>query len=432
MNGRDTVDCGRRTVVATLTRALLGSWEGSATMGRELFDQSVLKTPDRSGPVGLGLEVLLQCLVQDDSSFGQVDMAAEAEEDSAASEASSSSERSRDSGSGDAAPPPPSSRNRRRRRRAVATAAFAGQSPEDETHACVTIIGNYVRADPDTSGAFFRDVIPKVLLMGMGGGRRGQSGGSRRVPRRLAALLRSLVRSTKSRNSFNMERMIAHTVKEVKVWGDPSVVLLSSAIDDDEGDDDNDVSSVGGDVVMGIPTLSPPTTADRARSRSKGKSKKGGDGSSAGSDKLRRRGLVLACLDCLGHTSSCMSLIRQEMVEGETKAGLRSAVADGLLEYRRTCRLSDAEGVQTMLLGVLSSLAQDSVVAVRLSALAAIGEPLNGGDPVHVSPALVRAAHRTACQRWPCFWKGALTQLQRFGRLLCGSLWTSSGWASEP
>ena len=48
-----------------------------------------------------------------------------------------------------------------------------------------------------------------------------------------------------------MERMIAHTVKEVKVWGDPSVVLLSSSIDDDEGDDDNDVSSVGGDVVMG-------------------------------------------------------------------------------------------------------------------------------------------------------------------------------------
>ncbi|CAN0365180.1 unnamed protein product [Ectocarpus sp. 8 AP-2014] len=36
MNGRDTVDCGRRTVVATLTRALLGSWEGSATMVRSL------------------------------------------------------------------------------------------------------------------------------------------------------------------------------------------------------------------------------------------------------------------------------------------------------------------------------------------------------------------------------------------------------------
>lgn len=30
MNGRDSVDCDRRTVVTTLTRALLGSWEGSA------------------------------------------------------------------------------------------------------------------------------------------------------------------------------------------------------------------------------------------------------------------------------------------------------------------------------------------------------------------------------------------------------------------
>ncbi|CAM9096093.1 unnamed protein product [Ectocarpus sp. 6 AP-2014] len=374
MNGRDTVDCGRRTVVATLTRALLGSWEGSATVGRELFDQSILKTPDRSGPVGLGLEVLLQCLVQDDGPFGQLEMAVEAEEDTAPSQASSSSEGSRDSDS-DAAPPPPSSRNRRRRT-AVATASFAALSPEDETRACVTLIGNYVRAGPDTSGAFFRDVIPKVLLMGMGGGRRGQSGGSRRVPRRLAALLRSLVRTTRSRNSFNMERMIVHTVKEVKAWGDPSVVLLSSSasIDDQDDDveDDNDVSSLGDDVVMGGTA-----TVDRARARSKGKGKKGGRGSSAGNDKLRRRGLVLACIDILGHTSSCMSLIRQEMVEGEAKASLRSAVADGLLEYRRTCSSSDTHGVQTVLLGVLSALALDGVVAVRLSALAAIGEALS-------------------------------------------------------
>ncbi|CAB1115099.1 unnamed protein product [Ectocarpus sp. CCAP 1310/34] len=416
MNGRDTVDCGRRTVVATLTRALLGSWEGSATMqqntnsnnhntttttastndnnnndnnnsddndnnslprtrvsrfqGRELFDQSVLKNPDRSGPVGLGLEVLLQCLVQDDGAFGQQDMAVEAGEDIAPSQASSSSEGSRDSDS-DAAPPPPSSRNRRRRT-AVATASFAALSPEDETRACVTIIGNYVRADPDTSGAFFRDVIPKVLLMGMGGGRQGQSGGSRRIPPRLAALLRSLVRSTRSRNSFNMERMVVHTVKEVKAWGDPSVVLLSSSAasdDDEDNEDDNDVSSLGDDVVMGGSA-----TVDRARARNKGKGKKGGRASSAGNDKLRRRGLVLACTDILGHTSSCMSLIRQEMVEGEAKASLRSAVADGLLEYRRTCSSSDTHDVQTVLLGVLSSLALDGVVSVRLSALAAIGE----------------------------------------------------------
>lgn len=40
MNGKDTVDCGRRTVIATLTRALLGSWEGSAIMVRS-FESSM-------------------------------------------------------------------------------------------------------------------------------------------------------------------------------------------------------------------------------------------------------------------------------------------------------------------------------------------------------------------------------------------------------
>lgn len=34
MNGRDSVDCGRRTLVTTLTRALLGAWEGSAAVVR--------------------------------------------------------------------------------------------------------------------------------------------------------------------------------------------------------------------------------------------------------------------------------------------------------------------------------------------------------------------------------------------------------------
>lgn len=34
------------------------------------------------------------------------------------------------------------------------------------------------------------------------------------------------------------------------------------------------------------------------------------------------------------------------MVDGESKATLRSAVLDGLLEYRRTCDTADAEGVE--------------------------------------------------------------------------------------
>lgn len=34
------------------------------------------------------------------------------------------------------------------------------------------------------------------------------------------------------------------------------------------------------------------------------------------------------------------------MVDGENKASLRSAVADGLLEYRRTCGVADADGVE--------------------------------------------------------------------------------------
>lgn len=41
-----------------------------------------------------------------------------------------------------------------------------------------------------------------------------------------------------------------------------------------------------------------------------------------------------------------LGVLREEMVLGETKAGLRSAVADGLLEYRRTCDTADADRVQ--------------------------------------------------------------------------------------
>lgn len=41
--------------------------------GRELFDQSVLKNPNRSGPVALGLEMLLQSLVQDDEVYWGVE-----------------------------------------------------------------------------------------------------------------------------------------------------------------------------------------------------------------------------------------------------------------------------------------------------------------------------------------------------------------------
>lgn len=39
--------------------------------------------------------------------------------------------------------------------------------------------------------------------------------------------------------------------------------------------------------------------------------RKGGGGGGGAGDKLRRRGLVLACLDVLGPTASCLSLIRQ-------------------------------------------------------------------------------------------------------------------------
>ena len=60
----------------------------------------------------------------------------------------------------------------------------------------MAIIGNYVRADADTAGAFFRDIIPKVVLLASEGGGRGRAA-SKRVPRRLAAVLRSLVGSTR-------------------------------------------------------------------------------------------------------------------------------------------------------------------------------------------------------------------------------------------
>lgn len=36
------------------------------------------------------------------------------------------------------------------------------------------------------------------------------------------------------------------------------------------------------------------------------------------------------------------------MVDGESKASLRSTVADALLEYRRTCDTSDADDLQVI------------------------------------------------------------------------------------
>lgn len=75
----------------------------------------------------------------------------------------------------------------------------------DEAGACVTIICNYVRADADTAGAFFRDMIPALLVLGFGcgdgggggGGRGAGRGSAKRVPPRLAAVLRRLVDSTR-------------------------------------------------------------------------------------------------------------------------------------------------------------------------------------------------------------------------------------------
>lgn len=49
--------------------SLVGASSFSLSQGRELFNHCVLKHPNRSDPVGLGLEVLLQCLVQDDGLF---------------------------------------------------------------------------------------------------------------------------------------------------------------------------------------------------------------------------------------------------------------------------------------------------------------------------------------------------------------------------
>lgn len=108
-------------------------------------------------------------------------------------------------GDADAAASSRTSRRRRRSRTPPATTVAASPSSSssataDETRACVTIVGNYVRACGETSASFFRDILPKVLLMGMaggGGGRRRRGEGSKRIPRRLAALLRSLVASTR-------------------------------------------------------------------------------------------------------------------------------------------------------------------------------------------------------------------------------------------
>lgn len=135
-------------------------------------------------------------------------------------------------------------------------------------------------------------------------------------------------------------------------------------------------------------------------------SKKAGKGRGGGNEKRYRRALVLACLDILAPTVSCMSLIRckppryncisssraehvvqdrhvlvsiyrictstrlnhgalpcncrgldlpelrhndrsrRDLVENESKTSLRSAVVNALLEYRRTCSKTDADALQ--------------------------------------------------------------------------------------
>lgn len=69
----------------------------------------------------------------------------------------------------------------------------------NEISACVAIVGNYVRADGETAGLFFRDLIPTVLLMagrGSSGSGRGQSNPTG-IPQKLAALFQSLVATTR-------------------------------------------------------------------------------------------------------------------------------------------------------------------------------------------------------------------------------------------
>lgn len=51
---------------------------------------------------------------------------------------------------------------------------------------------------------------------------------------------------SRSRDSFNVERMIVHTMKEVKDWGDPATVILPLAGKDDVGGLEE-----AGDMLMG-------------------------------------------------------------------------------------------------------------------------------------------------------------------------------------
>lgn len=60
----------------------------------------------------------------------------------------------------------------------------------------------------------------------------------------------------RSRDSFNMERMVVHTVKAVKRWGDPADVLSSASPDgfgcSDQLDDydDDDIATAGAGTGM--------------------------------------------------------------------------------------------------------------------------------------------------------------------------------------
>ncbi|CAM9877715.1 unnamed protein product, partial [Sphacelaria rigidula] len=137
-------------VVPPLTRPLL-------SQGRQLFDHYVLKRRDCSGMVSVGLEVLLQCLVQGDCDRSLPQVVERGKYPSSSEDRSprrSNSESDSDSAEDQS--------ETTRRHRAKLGNTRRSRDTMDETRTCMALVGNYVRADVNVATLFFQDMLPKV------------------------------------------------------------------------------------------------------------------------------------------------------------------------------------------------------------------------------------------------------------------------------
>ncbi|CAM9133973.1 unnamed protein product [Choristocarpus tenellus] len=417
MEGMDYRLCHHKTLATTIAYALLKMWPGSEDLGKALFDQAVLEKEERAEPVWLGLETLFQVLMQFNGGRGGVGHSSdfhgnnERETVEPGEDGDEELKQSRDRRHGEEDEANRTENTNLKRNEFDREYVSEGKNtqsgdsprantqhplhpPEPSSHASAMIVGNYFRAEPDTCAAFFQDILPFIMLcMPLLDSCRtsyGQSwrSGQGRVPVFMIGMLRALVDMTKGLATFNMRKMVESCVKEAKMWGNP-------------------LSAFGGDPYLtsatkaNSPSYSSPGTVrssarasvqlgfDKKTARTK-RAKQSGTSLSAGSEGLKmeknsRRALVLSCLDILG-PSAGSRVVSEELIEGETRAVLRMAVAEAVQGLGTTWGNNGGENnnrdQEEEIFQLLHRIATDSIVSVRLAALAAVGKifPLDSGQ----------------------------------------------------